>query len=50
MFSTRLNNIAQTIRSSIWKNGERNITENIENGRGYEGIIEIWMQSKDIPG
>ena len=33
-------NIASTIRSSIHKQGERNILQNIENGLGYEGVIE----------
>ena len=32
--------IASTIRSSIHKQGERNILQNIENGLGYEGIVE----------
>lgn len=32
--------IASTIRSSIHKQGERNILQNIENGLGYEGVIE----------
>lgn len=38
--TTRGNDIAGTIRSSIYKQGERNIIKNCENGMGYEGIIE----------
>lgn len=48
--STRLNDYVQTIRSTLWKNSVRNVLVNIETGIGYEGVIEIWMQSKDIPG
>lgn len=40
--TTRLQNIASTIRASLYKQGERNILKNIEDGNGYEGIIEIW--------
>ena len=39
--STRLNDYMQTIRSTLWKNSVRNVLVNIENGMGYEGIIEI---------
>lgn len=38
--TTRGGVIAATIRSSIHKQGARNIIENIKNGRGYEGVIE----------
>lgn len=38
--TTRGKDIASTIRSSIYKQGARNIGENIKNGRGYEGVIE----------
>ena len=37
IISTRLNDYMQTIRSSIWKNGERNILVNLVSGGGYEG-------------
>ena len=46
--STRLNDYAQTFRASYYKNGERNIVQNITDGNGYEGVIEIWqIISKD---
>lgn len=35
--STRGANIVSTIRASYHKNGERNLIENIETGKGYEG-------------
>lgn len=38
--TTRGNEIASTIRSFIHKQGERNILQNMENGLGYEGVIE----------
>lgn len=38
--STRGSQVASTIRSTIYKQGERNIMQNIENGLGYEGVIE----------
>lgn len=38
--TTRGSNIAATIRATICKQGERNLLENVENGRGYEGVIE----------
>lgn len=38
--TTRGNDVASTIRASIHKQGERNLMENIANGRGYEGIVE----------
>ena len=38
--TTRGNDIASTIRSSIHKQGERNVLQNIENGLRYEGVIE----------
>lgn len=37
--STNGTEVSGTIRATYYKNGERNIAENIENGRGYEGII-----------
>ena len=45
--STRLLDYVQTIRSSLWKNGERNVLQNLERGIGYEGIIEIWEDVSD---
>ena len=38
--STNGTEIAGTIRATYYKNGERNIIENLENGMGYEGVIE----------
>ena len=38
--STRGSEVASTLRASMFKQGERNLVENIKNGRGYEGIIE----------
>ena len=40
--TTRFSDVAGTIRSSIWKNGERNVLKNIIEGVGYEGVIECW--------
>lgn len=42
--STRGNDIASTLRASMHKQGERNLVENLKNGRGYEGVVEptIW--------
>ena len=40
-YSTNGTNVSGTIRASYYKNGERNIIENIKNHKGYEGIIEI---------
>ena len=45
--STRLLDYVQTIRSSLWKNGERNVLQNLERGIRYEGIIEIWEDVSD---
>ena len=45
--TTRLSDTASTIRSTIYKQGERNILENIKNGNGYEGIIEIWQRNHE---
>ena len=44
--TTRLSDIASTIRATIYKQGERNIMKNIENGSGYEGIIEKFPSAK----
>lgn len=38
--TTRNSEIASCIRASYFKNGARNIEENIVNGNGYEGIVE----------
>jgi DNA (cytosine-5)-methyltransferase 1 len=38
--TTRGEDIAGTIRSTIHKQGARNLIENIKNGNGYEGVIE----------
>ena len=42
--TTRGSDIASTIRASIHKQGERNLIKNLENGLGYEGVIEpiVW--------
>lgn len=41
VISTNGTEIAGTIRASYYKNGERNIIENIKRGLGYEGVIEL---------
>lgn len=41
VISTNGTEIAGTIRASYYKNGERNIIENIKHGLGYEGVIEL---------
>ena len=38
--TTRNSDISSTVRASYYKNGFRNICENIENGNGYEGVVE----------
>ena len=38
--STRGSQVASTIRASIYKQGARNLEQNVVNGLGYEGIIE----------
>jgi DNA (cytosine-5)-methyltransferase 1 len=38
--TTRGRVIASTIRASIHKQGARNLIENVNNGRGYEGVVE----------
>lgn len=38
--TTRGKQVASTIRASIYKQGARNLEENVTNGLGYEGIIE----------
>ena len=44
--TTRLSDIASTIRATIYKQGERNLMKNIENGSEYEGIIEKFPSAK----
>ena len=44
--TTRMSDISSTIRATIYKQGERNIMKNIENGSGYEGIIEKFPSAK----
>lgn len=38
--STRGSQVASTIRASIYKQGARNLEQNVINGLGYEGVIE----------
>ena len=38
--TTRGGGIMSTLRATIHKQGERNLMENLLNGRGYEGVIE----------
>ena len=38
--STRGKQVASAIRASIYKQGSRNLEENVTNGLGYEGVIE----------
>ena len=38
--TTRNSDISATVRASYYKNGSRNICENIEKGNGYERIVE----------
>ena len=38
--TTRNSDISATVRASYYKNGSRNICENIENDNGYEGVVE----------
>ena len=44
--TTRLSDVASTIRASIYKQGERNLIKNLQDGNGYEGVIEIWKKNK----
>jgi DNA (cytosine-5)-methyltransferase 1 len=46
-YTTRGSNVASAIRASYSKNGERNVIENIESGKGYEGVIEIKQATKE---
>ena len=47
--TTRLSGIASTIRASLYKNGERNVINNITEGIGYEGVIEKWEFDNNQP-
>ena len=38
--TTRGSDVVSTIRASYYKNGERNIMENVMTGKGCEGVIE----------
>lgn len=40
--TTRNSDIASCVRATYYKNGSRNICENIENGKGYEGVVEAF--------
>lgn len=46
--TTRGSEIASCVRASYFKNGSRNIEENIKSGKGYEGIIEKYGCDKSI--
>lgn len=39
--TTRNSNVSSCIRATYYKNGLRNICENIESGKGYEGVVEV---------
>ncbi len=45
VITTRRSNVLSAIRSSIYKQGVRNIVENVLHGNGYEGIIEIYEKN-----
>ena len=38
--STNGTDISGCIRATYYKNGKRNIEENVKNGLGYEGVVE----------
>ena len=46
--TTRGSDVAATIRSSIHKQGSRNLIENIKNGRGYEGVIDSDLRIRKL--
>lgn len=48
--STRGRQVASAIRASIYKQGTRNLEENLINGLGYEGIIEQEPQLEFVGG
>lgn len=39
--STRGSDVIGTLRASYYKTGSRNLIENINNAKGYEGVIEV---------
>ena len=43
--TTRGSDIASCIRATYYKNGSRNMCENIENGKGYEGVVEVELNN-----
>lgn len=45
--TTRLSDVASTIRATLYKQGERNLLRNIEDGNGYEGVIEVWAKKNN---
>lgn len=49
VLTTRGKDVASTIRASIYKQGSRNIEENIKNGRGYEGVVKGFRIRKLTP-
>ena len=48
--TTRGEDITSTIRASIYKQGSRNLLENIKNGRGYEGVVIRTLNSDTVGG
>jgi len=38
--NTKGSDVVSTIRATYYKNGERNIRENVETSKGYEGVVE----------
>ena len=46
--STRGEQVLSTIRASVFKQGSRNLIENIINGRGYEGIMESNLRIRKL--
>lgn len=45
--STRGNDTIGTIRATVYKNGSRNIAENLMDGKGYEGVVEPADEKSD---
>lgn len=39
--TTRGEDVASTIRASIYKQGARNLEQNVLKGQGYEGVMEV---------
>ena len=46
--TTRGSDISATIRSGIYKQGSRNLIENVKNGRGYEGVIDSDLRIRKL--